>query len=720
MLNYSFDGGTVMPVAFSDGTFSQAARFLSKLAAGNHTLVVTAMDAAGNTTSQTLHLTQSTSIPLTVTNLTPAAGSSDVGVTFRPTVTFSRPIDTTTLSGSNFYATDTTGAVIPATVVPSDDGTFAWLFFTNPLPGASTITITVDGSTIKAADGSLLDAADIGTPGSNLTQQFTTVSTAAVPGTTLSGIVADPGPDDKPGTLDDVKPGPDGVLMTADDIYLNPIVGATVYILGEEQQAVVSGPDGSFSLTSVPSGDVKLVIDGRTATNAPSGVFYPEMVFDLTIQPGVANTVMGSMGTTQEQAAEGSALGVYLPRLQSSILKPAGGDTSTTITLAPDAAQGLTPEQASEYSITVAPDSLVGMAGQPMSSGMVGFQTVAPALIREMLPQGVMQLATTLTIQAPGVATFSTPLQVTFANVYGAAPGSQLDVYSFNHTTGDLEITGTATVSADGKTVTTDPGSGITHPGWFGVNPPGSPSNGAGGSNSNPALNKALKDLQTALNKLIGDFIGLAVALIPLAGIPTDASNLGMDIGNYLKDSPTGDQPNLGKTIGDMALLLNDFLPPTAAAANIRLATGLTFNSEGIVQDTSEFSDAVDELIQAAQEGNIPTDYTPPATPTDEPNTEPPPPPSEPPFSFEPPSTPAKPLLILSVAQSTIWLRRHLRRFPQFNNSMTQSTLRALSPAFSRKRRHCPMAEHSTHRIRLTLHTCPKTSPWGITHRQRL
>jgi membrane-associated phospholipid phosphatase/sugar lactone lactonase YvrE len=474
MLNYAFDGGTVRPVAFnSDRSFSQALD-LSTLSAGNHTLVVTALDAAGNKATQTLDLMQPTAIPLTVTSLTPASGSSDVGVTFRPTVTFSRPIDTRTLNGSNFHATDTTGAVVPATVVPSDDGTFAWLFFTNPLPGASTITITVDGSTIKAADGSLLDAAGSGTPGSKLAQQFTTVSTAAVPGTTLSGIVADAGPDGKPGTTDDVKPGPDGVLMTADDIYLHPIAGATVYILGQQGQAVISGPDGSFSLTSVPAGDVKLVIDGRTATSAPSGVFYPEMVFDLTIQPGVANTVMGSMGTTQEQAAEGSALGVYLPRLQTSILKPAGGNTSTTISLDPAAAQGLTPGQASEYSITVAPNSLVGMDGQKMSSGMVGFSTVEPALIRGMLPQGVMQLATTLTIQAPGVATFSTPLTLTFANVYGAAPGSQLDVYSFNHTTGVLEITGTATVSADGKTATTDPGSGITHPGWEGVTPPGS------------------------------------------------------------------------------------------------------------------------------------------------------------------------------------------------------------------------------------------------------
>ena len=98
----------------------------------------------------------------------------------------------------------------------------------------------MSGSTIKAADGALLDAPDLGTPGSTLRQQFTTVSSAAVPGTTLSGMVVDPGADDKPGTIDDVKPGPDGVLMTGDDIYLNPIAGATVYILGEEQDAVIS------------------------------------------------------------------------------------------------------------------------------------------------------------------------------------------------------------------------------------------------------------------------------------------------------------------------------------------------------------------------------------------------------------------------------------------------------------------------------------------------
>ena len=61
-----------------------------------------------------------------------------------------------------------------------------------------------------------------------------------MPGTTISGIVADPGPDGQPGTRDDVRAGADGILGTADDIYLNPIAGATVYILGLENEAVTS------------------------------------------------------------------------------------------------------------------------------------------------------------------------------------------------------------------------------------------------------------------------------------------------------------------------------------------------------------------------------------------------------------------------------------------------------------------------------------------------
>ncbi len=70
---------------------------------------------------------------------------------------------------------------------------------------------------------------------------------------------------------------------------------------------------------------------------------------------------------------------------------------------------------------------------------------------------------------------------MTFPNVFNAAPGEKLNFLSFDHTTGRLVIEGTATVSVDGLTVTTDPDTGITHPGWHGVTPPGGPGAPFGG-----------------------------------------------------------------------------------------------------------------------------------------------------------------------------------------------------------------------------------------------
>jgi hypothetical protein len=477
-LSTSFDQGGSVPVPFTldDGVFVfQAALDLSKLSAGAHKLTVTAQDAAGNVGQQTLDLTLSAALPLIVMSLTPAAGAEDVGVTFRPKVMFSRPIDPATLTSANFFATDPSGAKVPAAIVPADDGTFAWLFFTNPLPGASTIKLTIDGSTIKAADGSLLDADSTNMPGSKLTSTFTTVNLTAVSGTSLSGVVADPGPDLKPMTYDDVRPGPDGVLNTADDVYLQPLAGVKVWILGLDSQAVLTDAQGRFHFDSVPVGDVKLGLDGRTATNAPAGVYFPEMVMDLTIKLGQANTVMGSMGSAEEQAALAAVPGVYLPRLQTSLLHTVDAATGMSIGVDAVSAPNLTPQQRQMLSMNIPAGSMIGPDGKKLTSAQIGVSTVPPQLVRDMLPPGLLEHTFDITVQALGVATFSTPVPMTFPNLFGAAPGTQLNFLSFDHTTGRLEIDGSGTVSADGKSVSTDPGTGITHPGWHGVAPAGGP-----------------------------------------------------------------------------------------------------------------------------------------------------------------------------------------------------------------------------------------------------
>ncbi len=480
-LSYRIDGGVSRTLAFdaATGAFDESLPF-GNLDVGDHTLVLTARDAGGNLATLTRTVKVEALAPLTVTSLTPTEGSGDVGVTVRPQVRFSRAVNLSTLTADSFFATGPDGSKLDATVVPASDGTYAWLFFTNPMPGGSRVTLHVDGSKIRgAADGTFLDADGNGTAGGTLTQSFTTVSRTAVAGTKLVGKVVDPGADLEPMTFDDIRRGPDGVIHTADDVFLLPIAHAKVFILGQEDRFVFTDAAGNFELTDVPAGTVKVAIDGRTATNAPSGVFFPEMVMDVELRPGVVNTVMSGMGSDAERAANLDRREVYLPRIPTSSLQEVS-DTATTVITVSDAksAPQLSEQERAALTLTVQPGSAIGENGKALDNVQIGISTVPPELVRDMLPPGVLQHTFDITIQAPGVATFAEPLQITFPNVFNAAPGTKLNILSFDHTTGRLVINGTGTVSADGLTVVSDPDSGIRAPGWHSMTPPGSPGGG--------------------------------------------------------------------------------------------------------------------------------------------------------------------------------------------------------------------------------------------------
>ena len=75
-------------------------------------------------------------------------------------------------------------------------------------------------------------------------------------------------------SFDDIRAGADGRLHTADDVFLGPLAGAKVFILGLESQVAVTDAAGNFRFDSVEAGNIKLAIDGRTATNAPAGIYF--------------------------------------------------------------------------------------------------------------------------------------------------------------------------------------------------------------------------------------------------------------------------------------------------------------------------------------------------------------------------------------------------------------------------------------------------------------
>ncbi len=257
-LTYRFDDGPRTSVAFDASNGFDQALDLRTVEPGARQLILEVTDAAGNVTVQSYAVTVPTP-PFTIVAIEPEADEMQVGVTYRPLIEFSRPVDPDTLTASSFYATDSTGAVIPATIVPFADGLGAWLLFQETLPASQAITLHIDGSEIRSLDGTFLDA--------GLTQVFTTVSTTGIPGTTIPGYVLDPGADREMMTPDDVRAGPLGLnnafvsnFSAADVIALRDIDEATGFFTifddGANYLVEVGDQDDFITLTFQNSFDI--------------------------------------------------------------------------------------------------------------------------------------------------------------------------------------------------------------------------------------------------------------------------------------------------------------------------------------------------------------------------------------------------------------------------------------------------------------------------------
>ncbi len=139
-------------------------------------------------------------------------------------------------------------------------------------------------------------------------------------------------------------------LETSGYNYLLPIAGVKVYVLGQESNVTYTDATGRFSLANMPVGDVKVVLDGRTATAAPAGYYFPEMVIDTTLSPGVDN---GVMTIRDANGVPIRAHAMYLPRVASTILQTVSPTQPTMVTLRPEAALTLPPEQQPHLTVEV-------------------------------------------------------------------------------------------------------------------------------------------------------------------------------------------------------------------------------------------------------------------------------------------------------------------------------------------------------------------------------
>jgi hypothetical protein len=212
-----------------------------------------------------------------------------------------------------------------------------------------------------------------------------------------------------------------------------PIRGVTLRVRGSAV-ATATDEQGYFTLAGVPVGDVHLVVDGSTAQRPGT---WPDLEYEVVTVPGANNTL---------------GMPIFLLPL----------DTAHAIFVDETHGGTLTLPEYPGFSLTVAPNSATFPDGTRRGTISV---TVVHADKVPMVPNFGQQPRFIVTIQPPGVK-FDPPAQVTHPNVDGLPPGHITELYSFDHDMGSFVATGTATVSADGTTLVSDPGTGIIKGGW--------------------------------------------------------------------------------------------------------------------------------------------------------------------------------------------------------------------------------------------------------------
>jgi RHS repeat-associated protein len=167
----------------------------------------------------------------------------------------------------------------------------------------------------------------------------------------------------------------------------------------------------------------------------------------------------------------------YLPNIDTQYEVPVVPGQTTVVT---------TPRVAGLTVTIPAGANLRNRDGSPVSR--VSVTPVAIDRTPTPLPSNVTA-ALVYTIQ-PGGAISDIPMPVVYPNLNGLDPGTQMNLYKFNHDTVQWEIYGTGHVSADGRTVSpdTDPSTGqpfgLRDFSWYAASPPPLGA-GVGGSTGN-------------------------------------------------------------------------------------------------------------------------------------------------------------------------------------------------------------------------------------------
>jgi hypothetical protein len=410
--------------------------------------------------------------PPTDITSSPVHGEADVAVTRETIIRFSNPLASSSIIDGNTIFAEFGGQRLSTRLHVAPDFRAVTIFYNQDLPPSARIRVTVVGDNLRDVYGKLVDADDDGAGGGTGHIDFDTLSLTTLVGTRVCGRVF----------ASELAPGNANTSVNV------PLAGVTVTVDGlETTLRTTSDSLGNFCLDPAPIGEFFVHIDGRTATNPlPPGDYYPFVGKKWASIPGK----MVSIGE------------VFLPRIISGTLQPVSPVTNTTITFPPSVLAQF--PQFQGVQITVPADALYADNGS--RGGMVGIAPVPPDRLPGPLTEG-LSFPIVITVQTDGASNFDRPVPACFPNLPSPttgqplAPNSESALWSFNHDTGQFEIAGPMTVSADGRLVCTNPGFGILAPGWH-ASQPGTQNH----SNNPPEKPEKKKKCKDIVDDLAADY----------------------------------------------------------------------------------------------------------------------------------------------------------------------------------------------------------------------
>ena len=429
-------------------------------------------------------------LPLATVRFTsPAAGEGDVSVNRETIVHFTVPLAIHATLDTTQFSAEFAGRKVLSRVEISSDRKKASLFYLEPLPANSRIKVTFDGSGLEDLLGRPFDGNGNGLEASALEPRaaevyrmsFDTHTSSAIPATGITGRV--------------LQAAPEGSATPPAGYPAIGVPGVTITVDGQEQtMRTTTDAQGYFTLTPCPSGVFFVHIDGRTSpwSSYPSGSYFPNVGKKWEAIAGKADNPSGHSEDSQRGI-------VYLPCVCPGTLQPVSQTQATTVGF---------PQQ-----VLTANPQLVGttftfpantaFSDDGTRGGSLGPVPVPADRLPSPLPPG-LRLPFVFSLQTSGPTNFERPVAVCLPNLpdpltgYKPVPGEKTALVAFNHDTGQWEVVGPMTVTADGNFMKSDPGVGLRQPGWGGGTPggtapgatadapePGAPCNvGSGGNQS--------------------------------------------------------------------------------------------------------------------------------------------------------------------------------------------------------------------------------------------